>query len=133
MGKKHDLTTVTLQESTRVFQQWLVYCTELRPQISCLAIIQSYLHPQDPSLFHLSGSSHMEQKQLGVGKRQDPVGGSWHQAETLPVMKYGRQARSIWRSSTGFLPKSSLNLLLLGMKELCPKYYSWHYDNDALQ
>lgn len=71
MGKEHGLITVMLQESTRLFQQGLVYCTRLRPQILCLAIIQSYLHTQDPSLFHLPGSSHVEQKQPVVEKRQD--------------------------------------------------------------
>lgn len=38
-------------------------------------------------------------------KRQDPVGGGWQQAETLPVMTHHRQPRNTWRPSPGFLKK----------------------------
>lgn len=32
-----------------------------------------------------------------------------------------------------FLPKNSLSVPYLGMKELRQKYYSWDYSNDGLQ
>lgn len=51
-------------------------------------------------------------------KRQDPVGGGWQQAETLPVMTHHRQPRNTWRPSPGFLKKKHQKLPYFGMEEL---------------
>lgn len=118
------MVSVTLWESTGRFQQGLVYCTKLRPLISCLMIIQSCLHSQDPSLFHLplcSGdgcwcSSYTEKKQVGVGRGRTP----WVEAGSKQRLSL------LWHitdnpgtpgdPALGFLKKNTKNFPILAWK-----------------